>query len=94
MKDTIYRQAAIDAINAWIQLYVLSRTTAGAVSLQDVISALPSAQPEIIRCKDCKYYLNSNEKCALIDTRLNFYATDKIWNGDCFCSWAERKTDE
>lgn len=47
----------------------------------------------LIRCKDCKHYLDSNEKCDLIDTRLNFYATDKRWNGDSFCSWAERRGD-
>lgn len=40
----------------------------------------------VVRCKDCKYYLNSNEKCGLIDTRLHFYETDKTWTEDCFCS--------
>lgn len=45
---------------------------------------------EVVRCKDCKYYLKSNEKCALIDTRLLFYETDKVWCSDGFCSWAER----
>lgn len=48
---------------------------------------------EIIRCRDCKHYLNSNEKCELIDTRLHFYETDKVWTADCFCAWAERRTD-
>lgn len=49
---------------------------------------------KVVRCKDCKYYLNSNEKCALIDTRLHFYETDKSWTSDCFCSWGERRDDE
>lgn len=46
---------------------------------------------EVVRCKDCKYYLQSNEKCELIDTRLHFYETDNTWTGDCFCSWGERR---
>ena len=47
----------------------------------------------VVRCKDCKYYLQSNEKCELVDTRLRFYETDKTWTGDCFCSWGERRED-
>lgn len=48
---------------------------------------------ELIRCKDCKFYLNSSEKCSLIDTRLHFYETDKGWCGDSFCSWGEKKDE-
>lgn len=46
---------------------------------------------EVVRCKDCRYYLNSNEKCGLVDTRLRFYETDKVWAEDSFCSYGERK---
>lgn len=49
---------------------------------------------EVVRCKDCKFYLNSNEKCGLVDTRLRFYETDKVWTEDSFCSWGERREDE
>lgn len=49
---------------------------------------------ELVRCKDCKYYFKSDEKCQLIDTRLHFYETDKRWAEDSFCSWAERRNDE
>ena len=48
---------------------------------------------ELIRCKDCKYYFKSDEKCQLIDTRLHFYESDKRWTEDSFCSWAERKDE-
>lgn len=54
---------------------------------------LPSAQPEIIRCKECKHW---GKTCG-----------DESWSvGDCdvfdeklvmckgFCAWAERRTDE
>lgn len=49
---------------------------------------------ELIRCKDCKYYLNSNEECQLISTRLHLHEMDKRWTEDCFCAWAERIEDE
>lgn len=42
---------------------------------------------KVTRCKDCKYYLRSNEKCELIDTRLHFYETDNTWTEDAFCAW-------
>lgn len=48
---------------------------------------------ELVRCKDCKYYLKSDEKCQLIDTRLHFYEANKRWAEDSFCSWAERKEE-
>ena len=50
MSDLISRQDAIDAIdalhdkpNAWLEYAV------------DAVKKLPSAQPEIIRCRDCKH---------------------------------------
>jgi len=50
----------------------------------------PKIVSKLVRCRDCKHYLNSNEKCELIDTRLHFYETDKVWAADCFCAWGER----
>lgn len=44
--DCISRAAAIDAVNTWFELYVVNRTTANAVSIQDMLRALPSARPE------------------------------------------------
>ena len=46
---------------------------------------LPSAQTEIIRCKDCKHLFEDN-KCPL---RTWWTHTE-----DDFCSYAERRTDE
>ena len=51
MNDSISRQAAIDA--------VLDMKAENRVSWKDavidIIDELPSTQPEIIRCKDCKH---------------------------------------
>jgi hypothetical protein len=49
---------------------------------------------ELVRCGECEYYLQSDEECGLIDTRLHFYETAKIWTKDSFCSWGERKVQE
>lgn len=59
------------------------------------LKALPSVDAvPVVRCKDCKHYFFSNERCALIDTRLHFYETDKAWTSDCYCAWGERRNDE
>ena len=48
------------------------------------IKELPSAQPEIIRCKDCKYNATS-KKC------LNPNSFFLVPADDDFCSYAERR---
>ena len=55
--------------------------------LLDRIMAKASAQPEIIRCKDCKH--RPDEVwfgCPM--------ASSSKWNLDGFCSFAERRTDD
>ena len=59
MNDLISRQAAIDEAEEWIKTYNSGR---GGQREQDAIKhvisgikKLSSAQPEIIRCKDCKH---------------------------------------
>ena len=69
MDDTISRQAAIDAIDALCQEHRYKipgkRETYSQYNeawqdaldrAEGAICNLPSAQPEIIRCKDCIYY--------------------------------------
>ena len=85
--DCISRQAAIDTVN--------SRKTAeqckeGEVrnwtvdACVDMIKKMPPAQPEIVRCKDCKHW-DGVDTCDVIDA--------PVWDND-FCSMAERRTDE
>lgn len=57
-KDLISRQAVIDAICTEGTRLERNGTTAMVEIKQwcvDILEQLPSAQPEIIRCKDCKY---------------------------------------
>lgn len=78
MRDLISRQAAIRAVSeACFEL----RGVFGRCA--DAIRALPSAQPEVIRCKYCKHLFDDN-KCPL---RTWWTHTE-----DDFCSYAERRT--
>ena len=65
----------------------------GWFDLQECIENLPSAQPEIIRCKDCENYqtdwqplsFDDGHYCAMVDTIMPY---------DGFCHMGERRTDE
>ena len=52
----------------------------------EILKDLPSAQPEIIRCKDCKYNTYS-KKCLQPDSFFLVPADD------FYCGYAERRTD-
>ena len=83
MDDLISRQAALDA--TWEEpsytdpLNVLTE-------VRDRIEALPSAQPEIIRCRECKFASGDSRICMK-------FGHSPIGELD-FCAWAERRTDE
>ena len=84
--DTISRQAAIDAIerNAYRHTYI--------DQIVDIIKGLPSAQQEIIHCKDCKFWTHikrTNRYWCKTDDGL--YDLNPSPND--FCSRAERRTD-
>ena len=79
--DCISRQAAIDVVKGIDRYFV------------KYIEEIPSAQPEIIRCKDCKYMTEH------YDTDGNApYWTCSEWDSetdyDGFCHYAERRTDD
>ena len=70
--DMISRQDAIDAVkHAW----------AKGLEPSQYIEDLPSVQPEIIRCRDCKYY-DPNDHCFLQGAGPEDY-----------CSCAERREE-
>ena len=96
MDDLISRQAAIDAINCDItitgrQNAELVAATIGA--FVDRIKALPSAQPEIIRCRDCKYwvpgYITDNDD--FIPPKCGEWQQMVGHSSDDYCSLAERR---
>ena len=75
----IKRQDAINALIEWVTKLFDDR------SVVDVINEVPSAQPEIIRCKDCWHYPSEYADCPMIGWARN---------ENDFCSKAERRTDE
>lgn len=97
MSDLIDRAAAIDIVR--------SECRCGEqMDLIRELKALPSAQPEIILCRDCKYWLpheqfgydEDNEEyhdyCAKLVPEDEYYAFRR--HADEWCSRAERRTDE
>ena len=82
--DQIYRQAAIDALK---RAEALTRAF-GYHYVIDTIQELPSAQPEIIRCKDCKWCEDADGLMCK-NTASWVVATDY----DFGCILAERRQD-
>ena len=81
-RDCISRQDAIDAVSGGM-------CSGWDCDVIDKLKALPSAEPEIIRCRNCKYYMSGSD-----DLRYCFNHDDDIlWQDDDFCSRAERREE-
>ena len=97
MSDLISRQAAIDALHQWEQEYTWDEYDAkyspSVVSPSDVIAELPSAQPEIVRCRECKRWntvLDRNKaEYGLCQNRSQLAAT----KADFYCADGERRSE-
>ena len=50
-----------------------------------ILDTARRAQPEIVRCKDCKYYIKSESYCDCLGITISDLD---------FCSFSERITDE
>lgn len=91
MSDLISRQ---DAINVMCNKVCGVDYCGCATDCNEIkgIMELPSAGPEIIRCKDCKYW----EESFPFDLCMLTKAKNNIWRSDetDFCSWAERREEE
>ena len=100
--DCISRQSAIDAILAvtgnssvrelyeHVQEHGLSDMWSGGVNAAiDIIIAVPSAQPEIIHCGECKHRDPEDHKCDCGHDIIWQLPRDDKW----YCAYAERRTD-
>ena len=112
MSDTIYRQDAIDKMQMFIDS--LDKEATAYKSLMVAfnrciieLKRMPSAQPEIIRCKDCKHWRQqTNYQGSPLS--FGFCESDDMWRSlygetyevahidtddDFYCGYAERRTD-
>ena len=99
MDDLISRAKAINALST-ITMYKGSIPYNTAVMR---IEQLPSAQPEIVRCKDCKHWIPYDWMFSEVWQSKNIadYPEDDIGCDCCemamkandFCSRAERRTE-
>ena len=95
MDDLISRQAAIDAIVNTVSEIGLHDNSEvaryGATFRQheiiDIIEGMPSAQPEIIMCKDCKHHRKDSHGLYYCCRKEYGYG----WGLNDFCSYAERR---
>ena len=91
MDDLISRQAAIDIYCSYCvwNCKKNGEMPFGCRAVND-LNRLPSAQPEIVRCKDCKHYEEINQPYPQMFCRRHQLDTLE----DDYCSYGERGDDE
>lgn len=100
MNDTISRQAAIEAVLDRMDVEKHGRN-AKPEEIRWTLEALPPVQPEIIHCKDCKYWIPYDWMFSEVWQSQNMadYPEDEMGCNYCdiamkandFCSRADRR---
>lgn len=86
MSDLIDRGKAIEAIG---EIHSLDYN---AQAIKARIEQLPSAQPEIVRCWECKWWELTPDNTMLPDWhKCRFYGTRMHTRDNDFCSKGERR---
>jgi hypothetical protein len=89
--DTISRQAAINGF------YEMASNVDYLCTVSDYVhflECLPSAEPEIIYCKDCKHWTQTTGKMKGYGLgKCDFHDADLV-TCNAYCYWAERRSDE
>lgn len=86
--DCVSREAVIDLIIETDPYWAEGMTRA----IYNGVSKMPSAQPEIIRCKDCKYNPN-NPRPYADDDPIETYIHCQFMEADDFCSKGKRREE-
>ena len=99
--DLIDRQQAIDEANAWLLDCLKVNKQDRSCGLIRRLEDLPSVQPEIVRCKDCKHWIPYDWMFSEVWQSRNIadYHEDEIGCKYCdmsmkandYCSRAERR---
>lgn len=77
LKETLDKIPARSIENADGRTYVLIRLS----TVFEIIKQMPSAQPEIIKCEDCRHNGSFDTDCPI------------DWNGKEYCNFAERREE-
>lgn len=100
MSDLISRQAAIDKINErqrkLIYCFGFENDVVKIMNIaKSIIIAIPSAQPETVRCKNCVNWIPGyiTEQDNFIPPKCGKYQQMVGHSSDDYCSFAERITD-
>ena len=90
MDDLISRQAAIDAIG---EIHPLDYN---AQAIAERIKELPPAQPEVIRCKDCRWWIPGyiTDRDDFIPPKCGKYQQMVGHSANDFCNFAEWDKNE
>ena len=95
MDELISRQAAISHVDD--VPYIKDHPNIGLL-WKAWIESLPSAQPEIIRCTECKHYREHDSKyvenAVVVQCMADRYPISETIPDGWFCAGAERKDDE
>ena len=114
MDDLISRQAAIEAIGKFsdemyrtVEMGATFPTRAwfdGMTQAECIVKNLPSAQPEIVRCKNCKHWMPYDWMFSEVwrSKDIDDYSEDEIGCAYCdmnmgandFCSRVERRAND
>lgn len=89
MSDTISRQAAIKA--TWQDTGYTDPFNV-MTAIRDRIQQLPTAQLEIVKCKDCKYW--NSGSCEYPEHAVNcqdYWVGDIETEAEHFCGYAKRR---
>lgn len=105
-EDTISRQAAIDALDNRFKQHLLenrfesfeeadSETKWFCDGIMESIGAvmdLPAAQPQLVRCKDCKLW--PWRPLKFMDRAVEITCCGFTRGPEGFCAWGERRKNE
>lgn len=89
--DYIDRRAALDALDKRFDSIPLEQTSEILLLRKD-LRELPSAQPEIVRCKDCKYWNSGSCECREHAVNCQDYMVGDIeTEAEHFCGYAKKR---
>lgn len=90
-RKIIYLDDAIKAVDDLPNCYNGYSDTYDKSCIIGLLEELPSAQPEIIRCKECRW---GRETCGNIECFADINVPPEYHGYEWFCPNGERRTDE